>query len=168
VNFGSLCQKDLFSIFSMEGAMPAREVGEPRYPTVEFVLDAIAGWINKYRHTYGVRDELGQCGQEEVMRIAKDLGLPVSDLRGLAAKGPGSADILKKMLLALSVDPQALAKTDPVVMRDLQRLCILCSHKGRCQHELARGTAAEHFREFCPNAYTLDALFKEEEQPSRH
>ena len=47
----------------------------------------------------------------------------VSDLRGLAAKGSGSADILKKMLIALSVDPQALAKADPAVMRDLQRLC---------------------------------------------
>jgi hypothetical protein len=86
----------------------------------------------------------------------------------LAAKGSGSADILKKMLIALSVDPQALAKADPAVMRDLQRLCILCSHKGRRRHELARGTAAEHFREFCPNAYTLDALFKEKEQPYRH
>jgi hypothetical protein len=66
--------------------MPVREIGEPRYPTVEFVLDAIAGWINKYRHMYGVYEELGQCSQEDVMRIAKDLGVPVSDLRGLAAK----------------------------------------------------------------------------------
>jgi hypothetical protein len=30
-------------------------------------------------------------------------------------------------------------------MRDLQRLCIVCGQKRRCQHELARGTAAEHF-----------------------
>jgi hypothetical protein len=141
--------------------MPTREVSEPRYLTVEFVLDAIAGWINKYRHMHGVHDELGQCSQEDVMRIAKDLGVPISDLRGLAAKGPGAADVLQKMLLALSVDPQALVKADPAVMRDLQRLCILCSQKGRCQHELAKGTAAEHFREFCPNAYTLDALFKQ-------
>lgn len=147
--------------------MSDREVEEPRYPTVAFVLSAIAGWINKYRHMQAAH-ELGQCSQEDVMRIAKDLGVPVSDLRSLAAKGPGSADILQKMLLALSVDPQALAKADPVVMRDLQRLCILCSQKGRCQHEVAEGTAAEHFHEFCPNAYTLDALFKQKGQPSRH
>src|SRR5262249_2164779 len=92
----------------------------------------------------------------------------VSDLRGLAAKGSGSADILKKMLIALSVDPQAPAKADPALMRDLQPLCIRSSHHGRRRDELARGTAAEHFREFCPNAYTLDALFKEKEQPYRH
>jgi hypothetical protein len=150
----------------MEGGMPDRDIRDQHYPTVEFVLDAIAGWINKYRHI--VRDELGECSQEDVMRIAKDLGVPVSDLLGLATKGARSADVLQKMLLALSVDPKALAKNDPAVMRDLQRLCIVCSQKGRCQHELAQGTAAEHFHEFCPNAYTLDALFKQKVQPSRH
>jgi hypothetical protein len=94
--------------------------------------------------------------------------MSVNELRGLATKGPGAADVLQKMLLALSVDPKALAEADPAVMRDLQRICILCSQKGRCQHELAEGTAAEHFREFCPNAYTLDALFKQTERLSRH
>lgn len=148
--------------------MAGRDIREQHYPMVEFVLDAIAGWINKYRHAHGVRDELGECSQEDVMRIAKDLGVAVSDLRGLAAKGPGAADALQKMLLALSVDPQALAKGDPAVMRDLQRICIVCSQKSRCQHELAEGTSAENFREFCPNAYTLEALFKRKEQPSPH
>jgi hypothetical protein len=144
----------------MEVDMPADETGELHYPTVEFVLDAIAGWINKYRNMRGAHDELEHCSQEDVMQIAKDLGVSVSDLRGLAAKGPGAADTLHKMLLALSVDPQDVAKADPAAMRDLQRLCVVCGQKRRCQHELARGTAAEHFREFCPNAYTLDALFK--------
>jgi hypothetical protein len=148
--------------------MPGDAVDEPHYPTIEFVLDTIAVWINKYRRRYGVHDELGQCTQNDVNRIAKDLGMSVNDLRGLAAKGPGAADVLQKMLLALSVDPKALAETDPAVLRDLQRICIVCSQKGRCQHELAEGTATEHFREFCPNAYTLDALFKQKELPSRH
>jgi len=148
--------------------MPNQQVRESHYPTVEFVLDAIAGWVNKYRHTYGAHDELGQCSQQDVRQIAKELGIPVNDLRSLASKGPGAADNLQKMLVALSVDPQALAKSDPAVMRDLQRLCIVCSQKGRCQHEQAKGTAATHFREFCPNAYTLDALFTEREKQPRH
>jgi hypothetical protein len=152
----------------MEFAMAGRDIREQHYPMVEFVLDAIAGWINKYRHVHGVRDELEECSQEDVMQIAKDLGIAVSDLRDMAAKGPDAADALQKMLLALSVDPQALAKADPAVMRDLQRICIFCSHKGRCQHKLAEGTSAENFREFCPNAYTLDALFKQKEQLFPH
>ena len=60
------------------------------------------------------------------------------------------------------VDPQALVKSDPAIMRDRQRICIFCSQKRRCQHELAERTAGENFREFCPNAYTLDALVQTE------
>jgi hypothetical protein len=148
--------------------MPGREIHPPHYPMVEFIVDAIAGWINKYRQMNSLHDEFGQCRPEDVMQIAKDLGVPANELRVLAAKGPGAADLLEKMLIALRVDPSVLAKTDPAVMRDLQRLCIVCSQKGRCEHELAEGTAAEHFRDFCPNAFTLDELFKQKKQSSRH
>ncbi len=93
------------------------------------------------------------------MRVARDLGISSSELLEIERKGPGAADLLKKMLVALHVDPNVLAKTDQQIMRDLQRLCITCSEKKRCEHELASGTAGEHFRDFCPNAFTLDALF---------
>jgi hypothetical protein len=139
--------------------MPDGKIAEPQYPTVEFVLDAIAGWINKYRDLDRANRAFKYCSPEDVMQIAKDLRLEVSELRSLAAKGPGAADTLQKMLVALSVDPKVLAESDPALMRDMQRLCIMCGQKGRCQHELARGTAAENFHEFCPNAYNLDALF---------
>ncbi|MFZ0101534.1 MAG: hypothetical protein WAL49_04530 [Pseudolabrys sp.] len=146
---------------SKEGAMPDKQVHAPQYPTVEFVLEAVAGWINKYRQAGSLHDELGHCSPEDVMEIAKDLGVPVSELRKLATKGPGAADLIKKMLIALRVDPHVLANTNPAVMRDLQRLCVVCSQKGRCEHELAKGTASEHLHEFCPNAFTLNALFKQ-------
>jgi hypothetical protein len=46
-------------------------------------------------------------------------------------------------------------------MRDLQRICVTCGHKGQCQHDLAIGAAASHYRDYCPNAISLDALFHE-------
>ena len=106
--------------------MPDGEVHSPHYQTVEFVLDAVAGWINKYRQSSNLHDEFGHCSPEDVMQIAKDLGVPVSELRKLAAKGPEAADLMKKMLIALRVDPHVLVNTNPAVMRDLQRLCIVC------------------------------------------
>jgi hypothetical protein len=154
--------------FSMEGTMPDSSIQRPSYPTVDYVVNAIAGWVNKYRQRIGVQDEFGHCTPDEVMRIAKDLGVPVSELRALAAKGPGAADLLEKMLINLCVDPVALANANPAVMRDLQRLCVSCSQKERCQHELQEGTAAERFHEFCPNAFTLDALFAQKAPSSKH
>jgi len=148
--------------------MPSRDNQQPNHPVIEVALNAIANWVNKYRNSLGLANELGQCGPDDVMQIARDLGVPANQLRELVGKGPGSADLVQKMLIALNVDPKALANSNPLVMRDLQRLCTTCGDKKRCAHELAEGTAAEHFRDFCPNALTLDALFKQKDRPSRH
>ena len=84
--------------------MPDREVHQSHYPTVEFVLDAIAGWINKYRDVSSLNNEFRQCSPEDVMQIAKDLGVPPGELRGLAAKGPGAADLLVRLVSRSNAD----------------------------------------------------------------
>ena len=148
--------------------MPSRDNQPPNHPLVEGVLCAIADWVNKYRFAFGQQTQLGLCGPDQVMSMAKDIGVTPSELRELASKGPDAADLIQKMLVALHVDPKALAHGDPLAMRDLQKLCIVCSNKSQCEHELANGTAAEHFRVFCPNAVTLDALFTPLDRSSRH
>lgn len=148
--------------------MPDGNIQRPSYPTVDFVVSAIANWINKYRLTHGMHAELGECSPEDVMRIAADIGVPAAELRALAAKGPDAANLLGKLLVKLCVDPVQLANANPAVMRDLQRLCVVCGHKERCRHELSDGTAAEHYQEYCPNAFTLDALFKQSPDKPKH
>jgi hypothetical protein len=102
---------------------------------------------------------MANCTPEQVAVIARDMGLSPGELLSIAAKGPHAADELPKLLRALGVDPQKLATEDPGMMRDLQRICVTCGHKGQCQHDLASGTAASHYREYCPNAISLDELF---------
>jgi len=123
------------------------------------VFDAIASWVKKYREAVGLRNELANCTPEQVARIARDMGLSPGELLSVAAKGPHSADELARLLRALGIDPRKLASEDFAMMRDLQRICVTCSHKAQCRHELAAGTAASHYRDYCPNAISLDALF---------
>jgi hypothetical protein len=127
--------------------------------TVAPILDAIANWVKKYRQAVGLPGELANCGAEEVALIARDIGVSPEELRFAASKGPHAADELPKLLRALGVDPQKLASDDPAIMRSLERICISCGHKNQCQHDLAAGTAASHYRDYCPNAMSLDALF---------
>ena len=148
--------------------MVNRENELPSYPLVEMALEAIADWVSNYRNAIGFKNEFGMCGPDEVMRMAKDIGVTPSQLQELVRKGPDSAKLLKSMLIALHVDPKIIAGMDPLVMRELNWLCITCSNKKRCQHELAKGTATEHFREFCPNAVSLDELLDQKSQLSSH
>jgi len=126
------------------------------YPRVEVVLDAIADWIARYRKAHATRRELAMCDKDEVSRIAQELGMSVQDLATLSSKSPKSAALLEQMLTALGVDAEA--HKEVAVLHDLQRLCVSCGAKQRCMHEFDIGGAAKHFREYCPNAYTLDAL----------
>ncbi len=144
--------------------MPNRDSTQPHYPVLDLVLNSIADWVNNYRYTVGAGGGLGRCDRDEVAQIASDIGISAGELQELSRKGPGSADLLLKMLSALGVDPKALSDKEPLVMRDLQRLCTTCADKGRCSHELADGTAKVHFHEFCPNAFTIDALLADKDK----
>jgi transcriptional regulator with XRE-family HTH domain len=126
---------------------------------VESVFAAIANWVKRYREAIGLRHELANCGAEEVAAMARDIGLTPQELEFFASKGQHAADELPKLLRALGVDPQKLASDRRTPLRDLQRICITCGHKRQCQHELAAGTAASRYHDYCPNAISIDALF---------
>ena len=140
--------------------MDQQPVPHPDYESLRSVLNAIAEWMKKYRYARGLRNDLANCSADEVARMARDLKIQPTELATLAKKGPNAADLLQRLLVALGVDPAGLEHDDPLVMRDLQRLCTTCDAKRQCRFDLANGVLAENFRDYCPNAFTLDALLK--------
>ena len=130
----------------------------PHDLSVKPIFGAIARWITKCRQAHDAFTALQNCERDEVARMARELNVSPGELSSLACKGPESAGLLGKMLLALGIDPESRPLQDLLLRRDLERLCTACAHKRRCARELAVGTAAEHYDEFCPNAYTLDVL----------
>ena len=130
---------------------------------IESIFGAIANWVTRYRQAAGLRRELAKCGPEEVAAIARDIGLSTQELELIASKGPNAADELPKLLRALGVDPKKLLSDRNRTLRDLQRICITCGSKAQCRYELAAGTAATHYHDYCPNAVSIDELFR-----SRH
>jgi hypothetical protein len=101
----------------------------PDYESLQSILGAIAQWVAKYREAFGIRNELANCSAQEVAGIARELKITPGELTSLAKKGPGAAALLQRLLHALGVNPNELERSDPAVMRDLQRLCITCGYK---------------------------------------
>lgn len=132
---------------------------ESTYSVFDGVFGAIARWVKNYRDAIDTGRQLGDCSPDEVAAIARDLMLSPRDLVTLTRRGPDGARLLQQMLKALDVDPAVLARQDPVVMRDLQRLCVSCGYKRQCERDLADGKLADNYHDYCPNAYTLEMLF---------
>lgn len=144
--------------------MNRQPIAHPDYDSLQSVLKSIAQWIMKYRDARNIRNELVNCGPDEVANIARDLRLSPSELVILARNGSNAADLLQDLLNVLGLDKNAIENDEPLVMRDLERLCTTCHKKRRCRLDFANGVIADNFRDYCPNAFTLEALLQEKEQ----
>jgi hypothetical protein len=124
------------------------------YPRVEYLIDHFAGWLKHRREL----NEMRQLDRADFNRIAADLEVSPDDLDELVRRGPHAADELPVLLKALGIDGTALERTQPLVVRDMERVCAMCRHKAQCDRELIAGTAAEHFQGYCANAPTIAGL----------
>ena len=138
--------------------MTTQTVENLHYPVVEAFIDKVTAWMRHWKDTTAARNELAQCGCEEVARMAHEFGMSSAELGELARQGPDAAIRLPQMLAALGIDGAAINRDEPAVMRDLERMCSLCEHKRECSNDLASGRAGAHYHDYCPNADTLDAL----------
>jgi len=99
--------------------------------------------------------------------MAQDLGISAGELRQLANYGPEEADLLRQRMTMLGINPEELARSEPATLRDLQRLCTMCTSRGRCARDIAKHSAGpswqawrnyQAWRDYCPNAATLNML----------
>ena len=121
---------------------------------VQLLVDTFGNWLNHRREL----SEIRQMDTTEFDRIASDLRVSPGVLDTLVRGGPHAADELPKMLKVLGIDEADLARTQPLVLRDMERVCSLCASKRQCDRDLAAGTAAEHYEGYCLNAPTIDSL----------
>lgn len=136
-----------------EGEMSALPSEQTSWSPIEPILQWCRDWMRR-----DSASELKCCGEEEVGRIAQEVGVSPAELRRLASLGPDSADLLLRRMAELDLDRKEVFRTEPAVFRDLQRVCTMCESHGRCRRDFARDSANPAWKDYCPNAATLMAL----------
>ena len=117
---------------------------EPHHPTVELVIGKFVDWLKHRREL----SEIRRMNRTDFDMIAQDLRVSPDDLDRMVEAGPHSADEMPKMLEALGIDLNDLVRTKPLLVRD----------RGQGGGVPGAATAAEHYKEYCPNAPTIEAL----------
>ncbi|MDF0584899.1 hypothetical protein [Bradyrhizobium yuanmingense] len=128
------------------------------YPIVQDLIESFANWVKHRREI----NEMRQLDRADFDRIANDLRIAPDDLEELVRHGRHAADELPKLLDQLGISTEALGRAQPLLLRDLERVCSFCNHKGQCDRDLADGTAAENYHGYCANASTLETLERAE------
>jgi len=124
------------------------------YPIVENAIDLFGDWL---KHRQEMR-ELRDMNSSDFARIARDLCVSPAELDEVVRRGPHASDELPRLLKALGIDEAALSRTQPVLQRDMMRVCAACRQKTLCNYDLDADTAAGHYEEYCPNASNIDGL----------
>ena len=128
---------------------------------------AVASWLITILTRFVNRDELQDMDRAEFDQIARDLNLSPFELRKLSIGNGSSPDLLEKRLAEFELAPEIVKREHPEVMRDLQRVCGMCSATNRCANEFASQAPASSRSDYCPNTQTLQALERERTAVSR-
>src|SRR5215216_3508540 len=124
------------------------------YPIVENAINLFGDWL---KHRQEIR-ELRDMNSGDFARIARDLCVSPAELDEVVRLGPHASDQLPRLLKKLGIDEATLSRTQPVLQRDMVRVCASCRQKARCNHDLDAGTLAQRYEEYCPNAAAIDEL----------
>ncbi len=137
------------------------------YPLVQSVLDSVASWIRPHPEPRHIT-VLNTCSRADLEQLAEHMHVSTMQLRLLLSCSPVLAAFLARhmaLLLAhrmkaLGIDASQLARNDAQLLRDLRRRCAACDNQARCEQDLVRDATADTWRDYCPNAGTLDRLAK--------
>ena len=102
--------------------------------------------------------ELRDMSSGDFARIARDLCVSPAGLDAVVRQGPHASDELPRLLKALGIDEATLSRTQPVLQRDMVRVCASCQQKALCNHNLDAGILAQRYEEYCPNASAINEL----------
>jgi hypothetical protein len=125
-----------------------------QYPIVDKIVGAFGNWRKRRSD---IR-EMRELDSSEFARIARELTVPTTDLDMLVHQGPHASDELLHLLTLLGLDKDVLAKTQPLALRDMTRVCASCQQKRQCNQDLGTGASAQHYEEYCFNAPAIDEL----------
>jgi hypothetical protein len=109
-------------------------------------------WVSAFRASA----ELERLDRRELSRLAADVGVSVSDLWEFGTSGPNVAALLDRRLALLQLTSAAHAQ--PALFRDMRRVCMQCTAKGRCEYDLDLHPTDPIWMDYCPNGDALRFL----------
>jgi hypothetical protein len=124
------------------------------HPIIDGLVEVFSNWLD---HRREIR-ELRQLDSSEFDSIARDLRMTSANLDTFVRQGPHAADELPRLLEVLGIDEAALVRSEPAVLRDMERVCVSCERKAQCRNDLAIGVSARDYEDYCRNASTMNSL----------
>ncbi|CAN7646679.1 hypothetical protein [Aminobacter sp. LjRoot7] len=110
-----------------------------------------------WRQRRAAVSEISQLGHDGERMLA-ECGLSQSDFRQAMRVAFASKTLLPEAIKSTGVDAEMFENRYPEWNRDMRRTCMMCSARRVCSALLDAKEFEASYRDFCPNASSLDAL----------
>ena len=114
-------------------------------------------FLKRAKSAFSRWSEARQLDAQEIDAVARDLNVSPTDLVSLMFASSESLASLNKRLAYEGLSEEALAVSHPDELRDLRRVCSLCSDKVRCARDVRHQRMVTPAK-YCPNELTLQLL----------
>lgn len=132
-----------------------------------FLENSIGGVVSLAKRLFA-RDEqsrqLQRLDHAEFEKIARDIGVSVSELFALASKRVDIQELLKRRLAEIGLSEDLLRECYPKVLSNLDRVCAGCAFTAQCSDDFKQHRPGRS--DYCPNTPTLEALRERNESKS--
>ena len=95
--------------------------------------------------------EFEKIAPEDRARTLRDWNLTPFEFGSSMRQAFASQDLLSGAMRALDLEQGQLSSRHAAWYQDMQRSCVTCPHRSRCQHELMTSGFASSYRDFCAN-----------------
>ena len=126
--------------------------------------ESVKSLLGRVRDWWSGRYEFRNLDPKKLERVAGELSMTAGTLEDLVARGPDAASHLYGRIYALGLSRTDVDHAGAGVLRDLQRTCACCNEHRRCENDLAGQVDDPAWKDYCPNATTLDALTRLKER----
>ncbi|WP_046869397.1 hypothetical protein [Microvirga massiliensis] len=99
--------------------------------------------------------ELAEFGEDERFNLLQELGVRSPEVAWSGRVNTQAYRLLSGMMQALDINPSRVSR---MKSDDLSQGCLFCPHARRCSRDLADGSAARTYMDYCPNAKVLQGL----------
>lgn len=107
----------------------------------------------RWRHQ--LESELLRMRPTDLDKTLSDVSLTRASLGAILKSRPTDTTLLQRMLQRVGLNPDRVTRT---IVRDMQRTCLHCDAKRKCEKWLARVPENNSCPKFCPNATTLEKM----------
>jgi hypothetical protein len=108
----------------------------------------IVPFLSQWAPLLGAAHELTDIDSDYVKTMLED------DVSGTPERFRNLAGLMR----ILHIDPETIRLSEPDLMKTLEANCRRCTQRDRCLRELASGTIAATYPDFCPSASCFGRL----------